>query len=138
MVKKEDLTFEDANIDDIREYLFDIGDSNALAMVSGEIPDFRHFFWILKANERIGFYEYHFSEERDEALFNGIYLEDIDQLPDDFVDDLIMICFEDASSKAKESGAKGIIINTKRKSISEKLSIDNTLFLTNATYYKNI
>ena len=138
MEKKEDFTFEDAYIDDIREYLFEIGDSNALSMVSGEIPDFRHFFWILKNNERIGFYEYHYLEGRDEAFFNGMYLEDIDKLPEEFVDELIMICFEESSLKSKEQGAKTIIINTQRRNVAEKLFKDKGFLFIQSSYSKEL
>ncbi len=138
MVKKEDFTFEDADIDDIREYLFDIGDSNALSMVSGEIPNFRHFFWILKDDERIGFYEYHYLDGKDEAFFNGIYLEDIDKLPEEFVDDLIMICFEESSLKSKEQGASEISLNTQRKSIAKRLFGDKGFLFVVAGYKKSL
>jgi len=138
MKKNEEIRFQDAEIEDLREFLFDVGDSETLSRISGNIQEFQTFRWILQGKKKIGFYEYHYSEGREEAHFPGIYLSDIQKRKEDFVDDVIMKAFENASQLAAKRGAKTITITSSRKGVIDKLSRDETCELLSASFKREL
>jgi hypothetical protein len=138
MEKNKEITFQDAEIEDLREFLFDVGDSEALSRISGNIQDFQMFRWILSGKEKIGFYEYHYSEGNENAHFAGIYISDIQKRKEEVVDGVIMKAFENASQLSSKRGAKIITINSSRKGVINQLSDDESCELLSASFRKEL
>jgi hypothetical protein len=138
MKKNKEIKFQDAEIEDLREFLFDVGDSDALSRISGNIQEFQAFRWILSGKEKIGFYEYHYSEGREQAHFSGIYITDLQKRKEEFVDEVIMKAFENASQLSAKRGAKIITITSTRKGIIDQLSDDKTCELLSASFRREL
>lgn len=138
MEENKEIKFQDAKVEDLREFLYDVGDFDALSKISGNIQDFRRFRWILYDNEKIGFYEYQFLEGKDEAFFAGIYLTEIENRKEEFIDEIIMKAFENASQLSRKKGAKTITINSSRKGVIGRLSNDKSCELISYFFRKKL
>lgn len=138
MEENKEIEFQDAKVEDLREFLFDLGDSDALSKISGNIQDFQMFRWIIYNNEKIGFYEYHYLEGKDEAFFAGIYLTELENRKEEFIDEIIMKAFENASQLSRKKGAKTITINSSRKGVIGRLSDDKSCELLSAYFRRKL